>query len=80
MQLAANTKRGGDRYVENQPQDRLMKLEGVVEHMIYENTETGYAVFEVDAGGTDLKVKRLKIILSGQKNMESRMNFIHYMA
>ena len=50
MQPAANTKRGGDRRVENQPQDRLMKLEGVVEHMIYENTETGYAVFEVDAG------------------------------
>ena len=44
MQPAANTKRGGDRRVENQPQDRLMKLEGVVEHMIYENTETGYAV------------------------------------
>ena len=56
MQPAANTKRGGDRYVENQPQDRLMKLEGVVEHMIYENTETGYAVFEVDAGGTDVIV------------------------
>ena len=56
MQPAANTKRGGDRYVENQPQDRLMKLEGVVEHMIYENAETGYAVFEVDAGGTDVIV------------------------
>ena len=56
MQPAANTKRGGDRRVENQPQDRLMKLEGVVEHMIYENTETGYAVFEVDAGGTDVIV------------------------
>ena len=56
MQPAANTKRGGDRYVENQSQDRLMKLEGVVEHMIYENTETGYAVFEVDAGGTDVIV------------------------
>ena len=42
--------------MENQPQDRLMKLEGVVEHMIYENTETGYAVFEVDAGGTDVIV------------------------
>ena len=56
MQPTANTKRGGDRRVENQPQDRLMKLEGVVEHMIYENTETGYAVFEVDAGGTDVIV------------------------
>ena len=56
MQPAANTKRGDDRRVENQPQDRLMKLEGVVEHMIYENTETGYAVFEVDAGGTDVIV------------------------
>ena len=42
--------------MENQPQDQLMKLEGVVEHMIYENAETGYAVFEVDAGGTDVIV------------------------
>ena len=56
MRPAANTKRGGDRRVENQPQDQLMKLEGVVEHMIYENAETGYAVFEVDAGGTDVIV------------------------
>lgn len=31
---------------------QLMKLEGVVEHVIYENAESGYAVFEVDAGGT----------------------------
>ena len=46
MLLAANTKRGGDRRMENQPQDQLLKLEGVVEHMIYENAETGYAVFE----------------------------------
>ena len=42
--------------MENQPQDQLLKLEGVVEHMIYENAETGYAVFEVDAGGTDVIV------------------------
>ena len=34
----------------------LQKLEGVVEHMIYENPETGYAVFEVDAQGTDIVV------------------------
>lgn len=33
-----------------------MKLEGVVEHVIYENAESGYAVFEVDAGGTDVVV------------------------
>ena len=42
--------------MENPPQDQLLKLEGVVEHMIYENAETGYAVFEVDAGGTDVIV------------------------
>lgn len=35
---------------------QLMKLEGVVEHVIYENAESGYAVFEVDAGGTDVVV------------------------
>ena len=34
----------------------MLKLEGVVEHVIYENPDTGYAVFEVDAGGTDLVV------------------------
>ena len=48
--------RGGDRRMDNPPQEQLMKLEGVVEHMIYENAETGYAVFEVDAGGTDVIV------------------------
>ena len=42
--------------MDNSPQDQLLKLEGVVEHMIYENAETGYAVFEVDAGGTDVIV------------------------
>lgn len=34
----------------------LLKLEGVVEHMIYENAETGYAVFEVNAGDQDVVV------------------------
>ena len=34
----------------------LLKLEGVVEHVIFENPETGYAVFEVNAGGTDVVV------------------------
>ena len=34
----------------------MLKLEGVVEHVIYENPDTGYAVFEVDAGGTDIVV------------------------
>ena len=34
----------------------MFKLEGVVEHVIYENPDTGYAVFEVDAGGTDIVV------------------------
>ena len=41
--------------MENQ-QAELQKLEGVVERVIYENAETGYAVFEVDAGGTDVVV------------------------
>ena len=40
---------------ENGPSE-LLKLEGTVEHVIYENSETGYAVFEVDAGGTDVVV------------------------
>lgn len=40
--------------VQNAPE--LQKLEGVVEHMIYENPQTGYAVFEVDAQGTDIVV------------------------
>ena len=35
---------------------QLLKLEGVVEHMIYENAETGYAVFEVNAGNQDIVV------------------------
>ena len=39
-----------------QEEQQLMKLEGVVEHVIYENADTGYAVFEVDAGGTDVVV------------------------
>ena len=34
----------------------LQKLEGVVTHTIYENRDTGYAVFEVDAGGVDVVV------------------------
>ena len=34
----------------------LQKLEGVVEHMIYENRDTGYAVFEVNARGVDVVV------------------------
>ncbi len=33
-----------------------MKLEGTVEYVIYENADSGYAVFEVDAGGTDVVV------------------------
>ena len=39
-----------------EPQEQLLKLEGVVEHIIYENSESGYIVFEVDAGGTDVVV------------------------
>ena len=29
----------------------LLRMEGVVEHVIFENRDTGYAVFEVNAGG-----------------------------
>ena len=39
-----------------QQEQQLMKLEGTVEHVIYENADSGYAVFEVDAGGTDYRV------------------------
>ncbi len=42
--------------MENTTQPQLQKLEGVVEHMIYENAETGYAVFEVNAGDQDIVV------------------------
>lgn len=38
------------------PEGELLKLEGIVEHVIYENPDSGYAVFEVDAGGTDVVV------------------------
>ena len=37
-------------------EEQLMKLVGTVEHVIYENADSGYAVFEVDAGGTDVIV------------------------
>lgn len=39
-----------------QQEQQLMKLEGTVEHVIYESADSGYAVFEVDAGGTDVVV------------------------
>lgn len=50
--------KGGPRQVRRGKQNamELQKLEGVVEHMIYENPETGYAVFEVDAQGVDIVV------------------------
>ena len=35
---------------EGRSQD-LLRMEGVVEHVIFENRDTGYAVFEVNAGG-----------------------------
>jgi len=39
------------------PQEEpLMKLEGVVSHVIYENAETGYAVFEVESAGSEVIV------------------------
>lgn len=31
--------------------EELLRMEGVVEHVIFENRDTGYAVFEVNAGG-----------------------------
>ena len=31
--------------------DDLLRMEGVVEHVIFENRDTGYAGFEVNAGG-----------------------------
>lgn len=34
-----------------QEQDNLLRMEGVVEHVIFENRDTGYSVFEVNAGG-----------------------------
>lgn len=40
----------------SEPTGELLKLEGVVEHVIYENPDNGYTVFEVDAGGTDIVV------------------------
>lgn len=43
-------------YQAQTPQTELQKLEGVVEHVIYENADTGYSVFEVDSGGADVVV------------------------
>lgn len=42
--------------MENTTQIQLQKLEGVVEHVIYENAESGYAVFEVNANDQDIVV------------------------
>ena len=42
--------------MENTTQIQLQKLEGVVEHVIYENAESGYAVFEVNASDQDIVV------------------------
>lgn len=41
--------------MENEAQG-LQKLEGVVERVIFENTETGYIVFEVNVGDQDIEV------------------------
>lgn len=32
-------------------EQQLMRMEGTIEHLIYENKDTGYVVFEVNAGG-----------------------------
>ena len=37
-------------------QGELLKLQGVVEHVIFEKPRDRLAVFEVDAGGTDVVV------------------------
>ncbi|MBM6898421.1 ATP-dependent RecD-like DNA helicase [Gemmiger formicilis] len=42
--------------MESTTQIQLQKLEGVVEHVIYENAESGYAVFEVNASDQDIVV------------------------
>ena len=59
--------------MENQPAE-LQKLEGVVERVIYENAETGYAVFEVDAGGTDVVVAGNVGSISHNRPISSSMN------
>lgn len=43
--------------MENTAEQPLQKLEGVVERIIYEKSETGYAVFSVYAGEQNLVVK-----------------------
>ena len=37
--------------METDRSEELLRMEGVVEHVIFENRDTGYAVFEVNAGG-----------------------------
>ena len=37
-------------------QTELQKLEGTVAHVIYENPDTGYSVFEVESGGAEVVV------------------------
>ena len=32
-------------------EQQLLRMEGTIEHLIYENRDTGYVVFEVNAGG-----------------------------
>ena len=55
-------------------QGELLKLQGVVEHVIFENPETGYAVFEVYAGGTDVVVSdRKSTRLNSSHKRSSRM-------
>ncbi len=39
-----------------QAQGQLYRLQGTVTHIIFENPDTGYAVFEVEAGGDDVVV------------------------
>ena len=42
--------------MEQQERTAYEDWNGTVEHVIYENADSGYAVFEVDAGGTDVVV------------------------
>ena len=54
-----------------QQEQQLMKLEGTVEHVIYENADSGYAVFEVDAGGI---CESAAILREGGRLWNSRNN------
>ena len=51
--MFSNAKKCGEGQVSgmSEGQEELLRMEGVIEHVIYENQDSGYAVFEVNAGG-----------------------------